>query len=63
MSALLRPELVNLNAHDAAFARRQIEVFEQDLTGSKRITLEQWQNRPWSQKLLDWAASQTSSQL
>ena len=53
----------NLNVRDAAFARSQIEVFEQDLKRSKRITLEQWKNRPWSQKLLDWAAAQTSSQL
>lgn len=53
----------NLNVYDAAFAQRQIEVFERDLKHSRIVTFEQWRNRPWSQKLLDWAASQTSSQL
>jgi cardiolipin synthase len=53
----------NLNVYDAAFARRQIEVFENDLAQSRRITLEEWQNRPWPDKLLDFAASLLSSQL
>ncbi len=53
----------NMNVYDSAFAARQGEVFEQDLAQSQRITLEAWRERPWTQKLLDWAASLTSSQL
>ncbi|MGH8479394.1 MAG: phospholipase D-like domain-containing protein [Gammaproteobacteria bacterium] len=53
----------NLNVYDAAFVRRQIEVFEDDLKRSRRITLEEWQNRPWLDKLLDFAASLLGSQL
>ena len=53
----------NLNAYDAAFARRQIEVFEDDLRQSRRITLEEWESRPRLDKVLDWAASLLSSQL
>lgn len=41
----------NLNVYDATFARRMTEVFEQDLRKSRRITLQEWQNRPASQKL------------
>lgn len=36
----------NLNVYDRQFARRQIEVFENDLKSSRRITLEEWENRP-----------------
>lgn len=53
----------NMNVYDAAFARRQTEVFENDLQRSKRITLEEWQARPWWGKVLDAAASTLSSQL
>lgn len=53
----------NMNVYDAAFARRQIEVFEQDLERSRRITLEEWQGRSWWDKSLDAAASVLSSQL
>lgn len=53
----------NLNVYDAAFARRQIQVFEEDLKHSRRVTLEEWENRPWPDKVLDFAASLLSSQL
>jgi cardiolipin synthase len=53
----------NLNVYDADFARRQSEVFAQDLARSRRITLEEWQRRPWRQKVFDYAASLLSSQL
>jgi cardiolipin synthase len=53
----------NLNVYDAAFAKRQVELFEQDLKQCRRITLEEWENRPWSDKALDFAASLLSSQL
>ena len=53
----------NLNVYDAEFARRQSEVFAQDLERSRRITLEEWRKRPWRQKVSDYAASLLSSQL
>ncbi len=53
----------NLNVYDAAFARRQIEVFENDLQASRRISFEEWQFRSWWDKALDSAASLLSSQL
>lgn len=43
----------NLNVYDAAFARRQVAVFEQDLLQSRRMTLARWQARPLSEKLLE----------
>jgi hypothetical protein len=32
-------------------------VFERDLARSRKVTLRQWQQRPWTQKLVDnfWA--------
>ncbi|MEP6656557.1 MAG: cardiolipin synthase [Betaproteobacteria bacterium] len=53
----------NLNVFDPAFAARQIEVFAQDLRHSRRITLEEWQNRPLHEKLLEHAASLLGGQL
>jgi len=53
----------NLNVYDAAFARRQIAVFEGDLARSRRVTLGEWRSRPWHDKLADFAASLVSSQL
>ena len=37
----------NLNVIHREFARRQREVFDADWAKSRRITLEQWRNRPW----------------
>ena len=53
----------NLNVYDTAFARRQIDVFEDDLKRTRRVTLEEWKNRSWWEKTLDFAASLLSSQL
>ena len=53
----------NLNVFDAGFARRQTEVFAEDLEHSRRITMEEWENRAWHEKLLDFAASLLSPQL
>jgi cardiolipin synthase A/B len=41
----------NLNVYDAGFAARQTQVFEADLQQSRRITYEQWLQRPWTEKL------------
>jgi cardiolipin synthase len=53
----------NLNVYDGEFARRQVEIFEQDLARSRRITLEEWENRPWTEKLWDHTVGRLSSQL
>jgi cardiolipin synthase len=47
----------NLNIYDAAFARRQIEIFEADRARSKPFTYEDWRNRPLTEKLLEDLAS------
>jgi phosphatidylserine/phosphatidylglycerophosphate/cardiolipin synthase-like enzyme len=43
----------NLNIYDADFARRQVDVFRQDLTKSRRVTLAQWRARPFREKLME----------
>jgi cardiolipin synthase len=40
----------NLNIHEREFAQRQIHDFEADLKKSRRITLEEWENRPLAEK-------------
>ena len=40
----------NLNIYDRAFAQRQVADFEADLRKSRRITLEEWQSRPGTEK-------------
>ncbi len=53
----------NLNIMDAAFARRQIEIFEADMKRSKRMTFDAWKARPWQEKALEHAASLLGGQL
>ena len=53
----------NLNIYDAAFARQQSEIFEQDLKRSRRITLEEWRNRPFLEKIRERASSLLATQL
>ena len=53
----------NLNVYDRAFAARQESVFEQDIARSKRVTLADWQNRPWHEKLMERAAGLLHTQL
>jgi cardiolipin synthase len=40
----------NLNIHEREFAQRQTHDFEADLKKSRRITLEEWANRPFGEK-------------
>lgn len=54
---------INLNVYDAGFAREHVHAFELDLRESRRVTLADWQNRPWTDKLLDALAGLFSSQL
>lgn len=47
----------NLNIFDSPFARAQIAVFDKDVAQSRRITLTQWNDRPFTEKLWEHAAS------
>ena len=53
----------NLNVVDEAFAARQVEVFEQDKSRSHRVTLAEWQRRPFREKFGDLTANLLRSQL
>jgi cardiolipin synthase len=53
----------NLNMYDGAFARELTAIFEDDLAHSRRVTFEQWQHRPWSEKALEVLASVLRVQL
>ena len=53
----------NLNVLDREIALEQIRIFEDDLEHSKRITYEQWQARPWREKVLERLASLLGSQM
>ena len=52
----------NLNVYDAAFAKRQTEVYDDDLKRSRRVTYEEWLNRQLREKahekLTGWLRSQ-----
>jgi cardiolipin synthase len=53
----------NLNIHDRDFAKLQVRIFEDDLKRSRRISLEEWRARPWSEKLWDHTMGLFGSQL
>ncbi|MDP3172142.1 MAG: phospholipase D-like domain-containing protein [Polaromonas sp.] len=53
----------NLNIYDTAFAARQTQVFEQDLTRARRISLQEWQDRPLKEKFKERLALLLDSQL
>jgi cardiolipin synthase len=53
----------NLNILDPDFARSQAEVFERDKVRSRQITLEEWRNRPWTEKLKERVAGLLRAQL
>ncbi|MDP3311086.1 MAG: phospholipase D-like domain-containing protein, partial [Polaromonas sp.] len=53
----------NLNVYDPAFAARQTQVFEQDLTRARRISLQEWQDRPLKEKFKERLALLLDSQL
>jgi len=53
----------NLNVLAPEFARRQVEVFFQDRARSRRISLEEWRNRPWKEKVIERLANLIGSQL
>jgi cardiolipin synthase len=53
----------NLNVYDPAFVRELEAVFRADLRRSKRISYEQWQQRPAWEKVAEQVSSFLSSQL
>jgi cardiolipin synthase len=53
----------NLNLYDRDFARHQIRVFGDDLRRSRRVSLEEWRNRPWTEKMWEHAMGLLGSQL
>jgi cardiolipin synthase len=53
----------NLNIYDADFAAEQTRIFVEDLSRSRRVTLQEWQNRPLWDKVKERAAALASPQL
>ncbi|HYC49199.1 MAG TPA: cardiolipin synthase [Burkholderiales bacterium] len=53
----------NLNVYDREFAREQMRIFEADLKRARRVTLDEWRARPWTEKLSEHAVSLFGSQL
>jgi len=53
----------NLNIYDREFAKLQMRIFEQDLGRSRRVSFEEWRNRPWSEKLWEHTIALLGSQL
>ena len=43
----------NLNVMDPDFAAGQIQVFENDLSHARQITLDEWQHRPSHEKAME----------
>jgi cardiolipin synthase len=53
----------NLNIVDPAFAARQIAIFEQDHALSSPISYAEWQQRPFTDKVIEHTASLLRLQL
>ena len=53
----------NLNVYDAQFAQRQTRVFEDDIRRSRRVTYEDWLNRPLREKVHEKMTAVLRSQL
>jgi cardiolipin synthase A/B len=53
----------NLNVIDAAFAEEQAQVFERDKRSCCQVTLQEWEQRPWHEKLVERAAGLLRSQV
>ena len=50
---------LNVVILDPAFGMEMESAFNEDLRDSKQVTLEQWRQRPWSDRLKEWAARLT----
>jgi cardiolipin synthase len=53
----------NLNILDAAFAARQIAIFDDDFARSRPISLAEWRQRPLPEKVIEHTASLLRLQL
>ena len=53
----------NLNLYDEAFAAEQTATFERDLAAAKQLTMAQWLDRPWNEKLMERASALVATQL
>jgi cardiolipin synthase len=53
----------NLNVIDHEFAGQTTAVFEADLGRARRVTLQEWRQRPWRERLVERAMDLFSSQL
>ena len=53
----------NLNVYDQGLAKRQVDIFEDDLKKSRQITYDEWEKRPWREKLLEHTVGLLRSQL
>jgi cardiolipin synthase len=53
----------NLNVLDRDFAQRQVADFENDLKRTRRVTYEDWANRPWTAKVSDHFLSLVNEQI
>lgn len=53
----------NLDVYDSEFAKRQVQVFEDDKRRSHRVTIEEWRARPWHERLAEHVSGLVRSQL
>jgi cardiolipin synthase len=53
----------NLNVYDREFAAAQLKIFDQDLKRARRISLAEWEKRPFTEKLWEHTMGLLSSQL
>jgi cardiolipin synthase len=53
----------NLNVLDRDFALEQERIFERDLERSRRVSLQEWEHRPWTEKIWEHTIALISSQL
>jgi cardiolipin synthase len=53
----------NLNVYNRVFAERQIAAFDADLKRSRRVSFDEWKNRPWKEKFEEHFESLLDSQL
>jgi cardiolipin synthase len=53
----------DLNISDAAFAGRQIAMFQQDVAQSRAMTFSDWRRRPFVEKVVEHVASLLRTQL
>ncbi|MEO7073593.1 MAG: phospholipase D-like domain-containing protein [Rhodanobacter sp.] len=53
----------NITMYDHAFAKHMTDVIDADIARSQELTLRQWQQRPWTQRVFDWLSAQAAGQL